>query len=400
MARDPSVQSPVSLGRTAAIGGSAPACQESGTLEPRARHSIRRALFAVALLGAVPLLLSENPGLRPPASPIAARMVFEGGGKRRALEGPYPLAAMVGPGAGVTLTVKAPPGPSREWELLGQSLRAILPDGAEATGEGALTVSFHAPTTPGTREIPVEVRSRFRSSHASDTRWAVERQTVTTATLFVCVPVPGSEIRGEYLRGYRVGDYSKLPSVPEWFIEVPLEAKGARVSSNLTLGRFTSSDPPLTEVHWPRYAPIPYALVDKIEALSAELRRRGLVQASVDCFSGYRTPHYNRMIDGASRSYHMLGEAMDCRIDANGDGLMDDVNQDGRVDIDDATMVGNILRALEKSGRVAVGGTGVYETVGAPGGGVALHLDIRGTKASWGRRYPSLAARKYREVPW
>jgi hypothetical protein len=106
------------------------------------------------------------------------------------------------------------------------------------------------------------------------------------------------------------------------------------------------------------------------------------------------------MIDGASRSYHMLGEAMDFRVDANSDGLMDDVNHDGRVDIGDAIMVGNILRALEKSGAVAVGGTGVYETVGAAGGGVALHLDIRGTRASWGRRYPSPVARKYREVPW
>jgi hypothetical protein len=327
-------------------------------------------------------------------------MVFEGGGRRRVLEGAYPLAALVGPGAPVALRLTAPPGPSRDWQLADQHISATLPDGTEVSGERQLDASFHAPSAPGTHAIRVAVRSRFRSAHASDRRWAAERQTATTATVFVCVPVPGKEIHGEYLRGYRVGDYSKLPSVPEWFIEIPLEARSARVSPNLTLGRFASSDPPLSEVHWPKYAPIPYALVDKIEALNAELRRRGLVHASIDCFCGYRTPHYNRVVHGASQSYHMLGEAMDFRVDADSDGLMDDVNRDGRVDIADAVEVGNILRRLEKSGAVATGGTGVYETVGVPGRGVALHLDTRGTKASWGRRYASPVAQKYQEVPW
>ncbi len=358
-----------------------------------------RTLTALALL-ALPLLLRENPGPQPPPTPVHMRVSFEAGGKQRRLDSAGPLAVILGPGARLTFAVEARPQASSEWHVVSRRIHLTLPDGSARAGEGAVAGAIQAPVAPGTYAVTAELRSRFASTHGAGRAWRAERETTTTEKLYLCVPVPGSEIRGEHLRGYRVGDYSGRGEVPEWFIEIPEEALAARLSEHLTLGTFVSRDPPTTPSGWPRYAPIPWALVDKVEALNAALRKRGIVRESVDCYSGYRTPHYNRLVDGASRSQHMQGQAMDFRVDENGDSLMDDVDGNGVVNIRDAIAVGEVIRSLEHSGAVVIGGTGVYETAGAPAMGVGLHLDIRGTRASWGRHYPHPGATTYREIPW
>ena len=69
--------------------------------------------------------------------------------------------------------------------------------------------------------------------------------------------------------------------------------------------------------------------------------------------SGFRTPQYN-VAGGntggrAGLSRHMYGDAADVFIDNDGDGVMDDLNRDGRSSIEDA-------RVIQPGGRPRGGG--------------------------------------------
>src|SRR4026209_3029404 len=84
-------------------------------------------------------------------------------------------------------------------------------------------------------------------------------------------------------------------------------------------------------------------MIDKDELVLEELRKQGINPAGVRVMSGFRTPQYNagggdpRGRAGLSR--HMFGDAAAIWIDNDGDGRMDDLNRDGRVDRRDAEIV-------------------------------------------------------------
>lgn len=353
-----------------------------------------------ALLLAAPLVLSESPGPEPPAPTVMLRAAFAAEGGIRVVEHLGPLAIVLAPGTKARVRVAGREPTDPDWQLESRTVSLELPGGEVRAADGELVTSVPAPSTPGTVRARARVVSLWRSAGALGPDLALRRETTAEQDLWLCVPVPWTEHAGEYLRGYRVGDYSELPETPASFVEVPAEAREAHLSPHLRLEQFLSRDPAPQVSPWPRYAPIPYALVDKVEALSAELRRREIVGASITVFSGYRTPHYNKTIHGASQSQHLVGKAMDFWVDSDSDGRFDDVDGNGAVDIRDAIRIGKILRSLEDSGAVAMGGTGVYETHAGPITSVNMHLDIRGDRASWGRSYPNPTTQKYDAVTW
>ena len=106
---------------------------------------------------------------------------------------------------------------------------------------------------------------------------------------------------------------------------------------------------------------------------------------NVGVISGFRTPQYNAHGGNTSGrgnfSRHMYGDAMDFYIDNDGDGRMDDLNQDGQVDIEDARIVGEAAERVEEQYPEYVGGIGVYDPTGAHSGFV--HVDVRGYRARW-----------------
>jgi hypothetical protein len=90
-----------------------------------------------------------------------------------------------------------------------------------------------------------------------------------------------------------------------------------------------------------------------------------------------------------SYSRHLYGGAADVFVDADGDGRMDDLNDDGRVTKADAHVEADahILAALIEGltsvpwYRPLVGGLSAYGP--APHRGPFVHVDVRGTKARW-----------------
>jgi uncharacterized protein YcbK (DUF882 family) len=127
-------------------------------------------------------------------------------------------------------------------------------------------------------------------------------------------------------------------------------------------------------------------LIDKLELVLAELRRMGVSANRLRVMSGFRTPQYNQQGVGAGGrvqdSRHQYGDAADIIVDADGDGRMDDLNADGRVDLADARYLVRIILAVEEAHPELVGGIGVYRSAGQSG--PFVHVDARGERARWG----------------
>jgi hypothetical protein len=128
------------------------------------------------------------------------------------------------------------------------------------------------------------------------------------------------------------------------------------------------------------------ALLDKLELVLADLELHGVSTAHVELLSGFRTPSYNFALGDASgrarESRHQYGDAADLIIDADGDGRMDDINHDGRVDVADVRVIEAAVDRVERAHPELAGGLGLYREMG-PSGPFA-HIDVRGTRARWG----------------
>ena len=169
---------------------------------------------------------------------------------------------------------------------------------------------------------------------------------------------------------------------PRGFIEVTLDNRSTYVSEHFRLGDFLTKNQ--YEV-WPKYLVLETRLLDKLELVLAELRALGIQTNGVKVLSGFRTPQYNRgggdPRGRAALSRHMYGDAADIYIDNDGNGAMDDLNGDGRVNIRDARVIQDAVDRVERAHPQLVGGCGTYPGTGSHG--PFAHIDTRGYRARW-----------------
>jgi hypothetical protein len=205
-------------------------------------------------------------------------------------------------------------------------------------------------------------------------------------TVDVAVMWPASTVREGRLNGFRIGAYPAKPlqglaiyEPPPGFIEVNERNHRLPVSPSYTLGEFVSKQPG----GFPKYVVLDPKLLIKLEIIKNELRRAGIVLDKFTIMSGYRTPVYNRAIQNSDYSRHVWGGAADIFIDQTGDGRMDDLNGDGKVDLADAKLLFDFIDRLSRAGRFGelVGGLGLYD--GNAVRGPFVHVDARGTEARW-----------------
>lgn len=170
---------------------------------------------------------------------------------------------------------------------------------------------------------------------------------------------------------------------PRGFIEVTRQSFDTNVSDHFTLGEFLTKD---QRDVWPKYLVLDRRLLDKLELTIAELNGMGYPVTDLTVMSGFRTPQYNEKgVGGGGRSAvsrHQYGDAADVYPDGNGDGRLDDLNRDGRVDLKDARILASAAEAVEKKNPDLVGGIGIYPANSAHG--PFVHIDARGTRARWG----------------
>ena len=169
---------------------------------------------------------------------------------------------------------------------------------------------------------------------------------------------------------------------PSGFIEVTRENADTKVSEHFRLRDFLTHDQAAV---WPKFLVLEMRNVDKLELVLSDLQRRGVNVSGVRVMSGFRTPQYNKGGGNtggrAELSRHMYGDAADIFIDSNGDGVMDDLNRDGRSNIGDARVVSQSVDRVEAAHPELIGGAGVYPA--ASGHGPFIHIDTRGYRARW-----------------
>jgi hypothetical protein len=228
--------------------------------------------------------------------------------------------------------------------------------------------SWQAPQTPGLYILLLR-------------RGAVQEQ------INFVVQVPYERIRQMELNGYRIGGYPHKRKIknlvyrhPRGFIEVTPENEKAWLSPHFQLKQF------LCKQHdaYPKYITLKEGLLTKLEALIRLAHQHGIACSTLVILSGYRTPYYNQLLGNVTYSAHLYGKAADIYIDENHDGLMDDLNHDGSLDIRDAEVLYQLVERLEQTplGGKLKGGLGLYDrtTMHTP----FVHMDIRGYQARWG----------------
>jgi hypothetical protein len=199
----------------------------------------------------------------------------------------------------------------------------------------------------------------------------------------VAVLMPFQRKVGGMLNGYRIGTYlterlagGRDHDHPEGFLEVGPDQVGLHVSTHLTVGDFITRDS--QDDVWPKYVALNPRLLDKLELVIAEVRRRrGRVRVfdlALGVHSGFRTPWHNaRVPRAAGDSRHQYGDAADVVMDANGDG---------RITAADGMLVANAVERVEFEYPDLAGGLGLY--TGRQFRTPYVHIDTRGTPARWG----------------
>jgi hypothetical protein len=207
-------------------------------------------------------------------------------------------------------------------------------------------------------------------------------------TLNAFVMVPYEELEGEYLNGYRIGKYptialKQLPIYrpPDGFIELTPENEVTLVAPHFRLKQFICKQ----ESGYPKYLVLKERLLLKLELILEKANEKGYGSETFHVMSGYRTPYYNKVIGNVKYSRHLWGGAADIYIDENPpDGMMDDLNKDGKHDYRDAAILYDIIDEMYGKPwyELFVGGLGRYKRTRSHG--PFVHVDVRGFRARWG----------------
>lgn len=206
-------------------------------------------------------------------------------------------------------------------------------------------------------------------------------------TLRAWILVPRTEIQGGRLGSYRVGSYPARPLggnplylPPPGLIRVTADNRDVRVSPHFTIGHFVSKQ----ASDYPKYLILRPQLLLKLELLLDALVDRGYPIQSFHIMSGYRTPFYNVQVLGNVRySRHQWGGAADIFVDERPkNGVMDDLDGDGRVGLGDIAVITEVVDSLEAEFETfPIGGAGVYRANSVRG--PFVHIDVRGVAARW-----------------
>lgn len=208
-----------------------------------------------------------------------------------------------------------------------------------------------------------------------------------TLNIFVMVPFQG--VKKQQINGYRIGAYPRRPvrlvhlySLPRGFIEVTEENEETLIAPHFKLKQFVCKQ----DGSYPKYIVLREQLLWKLEAILERINGRGYRYDTFHIMSGYRTPSYNKAIGNVKHSRHQWGDAADIFVDAYPqDGVMDDLNRDGKINMRDATLLYKIIDGMygQPVSYHLIGGLGKYS--GTAAHGPFVHVDVRGHRVRWSK---------------
>ena len=269
------------------------------------------------------------------------------------------------------------------------SLMTVDSAGGDSS-RSATPVTSVAPASPAATVAAVDPVAPVPSDSIAD--GDADLEPADTAGMHVFAMEPFAVKQGGMVGAYNVGFWpAELGTVrsaaydnPDGFIEVTPENQDTYVSEHFRLRDFVTHDSAQANV-WPKVIVLHEELLDKLELVLADLQAHGIPAEHVVVLSGFRAPQYNEALgDESGRSLvsrHQYGDAADIIIDSNGDGRMDDLNHDGRVDRKDIQLILDAVNRVERAHPDLVGGVGMYHAIGEHG--PFAHIDVRGSVARW-----------------
>jgi len=240
------------------------------------------------------------------------------------------------------------------------------------SARGPRAWQWRAPPTPGLYELRIDGPSPRHD----------------TITLHAFVMVPAAGVHNGFLNGYEIGQYPAKPLrgraiylPPAGFVEVSKENEDTKLTPHFRLKQFVCKED--TTRKFPKYVVLQERLLLKLEAILERVNTLGYHVDTLHVMSGYRTPFYNHAIGDVRYSTHQFGSAADVYIDKNDKGVMDDLNHDGRVDVEDSKLLYDAIEAMlaEPAFRGFEGGMGFYP--GTSAHPPFVHVDVRGFRARW-----------------
>lgn len=242
-------------------------------------------------------------------------------------------------------------------------------------------------------------------------------------------PISSGHYSNGFINGYNIGRYldpadpavrrqygghSRYPDlypdvykIPKWFYRVTEENKDLKISKHFTLGDF-AVDYPWYSLGFPQYIALDFDLVKKLEDLITLMNRDNWDITHFAFIYAFRPPEFNlgTMLEDPETlktpfSMHQYGKAADVIVDEDNDNVLDDLNEDGRIDIYDAEVIMRYVNMLDRRYLTEdrlnmVGGAGMYrknDFTGRPESPY-VHIDVRGflseqgTFIRWPFTYP------------
>lgn len=268
-------------------------------------------------------------------------------------------------------------------------LRARVEDPGATLSADTLPAGAVASFSSGQAAESTAVLAAPRRSGVWSVAFAVGNAIRPIADFSLITLKPASEKRAGRIGLYYIGNWPAARTTgnvkyqpPRGFIEVNQDRQNTMLSDHFRLRDFFPHDQANV---WPKYIVVDMKLVDKLELILTELEKGGIPAKGVKVMSGFRTPQYNAgkgdTRGRASLSRHMYGDAADIFIDNDGNGAMDDLNRDGRVNTNDARVILAAANRVEAAHPSLIGGVGVY--AGTSAHGPFTHIDTRGYPARW-----------------
>ena len=279
----------------------------------------------------------------------------------------------------------------------------VVPAGqVQRVGEGLL--EWKAPLQPGNYLIELQINREeicLKTTDGQETVLGSGRQSNSTTRFMMLVQYPYDRDGDGQLAGSPVGIYPNedaenastyvamrrdLYRPPEWFVKLTPEVADLHVSQHFRLKDFA---PDADLEKGPAFIVLSFRLIERLESLIMELKASGHEVETLKIARGFLTPNQQLQLnrkgaDLTEFTRHIYGDAAVLFVDVDGDGLMDDLNRDGEIDVADAEFLGSIVDGIERKVR-KFGGMGLLAMPKDPNlpRTPCIAIDMRGSRARW-----------------